>query len=368
MAGTLRKRGKNKYRLEYMKDGVRYNETVDATSDKEARIKLAEFVTQVNKGQYYNTDYTFFEFAQIWLDEVQRPNSSPITIDKYKSYLNNRIIPYIGSYKLKNLSVPILTGYFNECKKFTTLTKTPRPISKSTLEKIVEIVSAIMQKAYEWEMISSNPCSRIKVKYDNMPSEIDKNKKLGDKKTQIVSYSKEEYKSVLSGLLNESELFRLFIETALKTGMSKEELLGLRWEDFNKENKTLSVRVVRLMHKGNIIEKQPKAHSRLRTITIPDSLVSLLSDYKNSSDFIFDGINPNSINSSWNKFLKRNNIRKIRIHDLRHTHATLLLAQGVDIKTISERLGHSNISITMNTYTDVLKELDKTAANRIDEI
>lgn len=61
-------------------------------------------------------------------------------------------------------------------------------------------------------------------------------------------------------------------------------------------------------------------------------------------------------------------MRKIRIHDLRHTHATLLLAQGVDIKTISERLGHSNISITMNTYTDVLKELDTSAANKLDEI
>lgn len=82
----------------------------------------------------------------------------------------------------------------------------------------------------------------------------------------------------------------------------------------------------------------------------------------------FSFILPHSINSAWNKFLKRNNIRKIRIHDIRHTHATLLLAQGVDIKTISERLGHSNISITMNIYTDVLKELDKSAADKLDEI
>lgn len=367
MAGTYRKRGK-KYLLEYMKDGVRYNETIEATNDKQAKIKLAEFVTKINKGNYYNTDYTFTEFAQMWIDEIHRPNSSPLTIDKYISYLNNRIIPYIGHYKLKNLSVPILTGFFNDAKKFQTLTKNPKPISKGTLEKIVEIVTAIMQKAYEWEMIENNPCKRIKVKYDNMPSEIIKNKNLGDKKAQIVSYSKEEYKKVLGALSNESTPFRLFIESALKTGMSKEELLGLRWEDFDKENKTLSVRVVRLMHKGELIEKQPKAHSRLRTIVIPDSLVSLLSSYKNGSNFIFDEINPNSINSSWNKFCKRNNIRKIRIHDLRHTHATLLLAQGVDIKTISERLGHSNISITMNTYTDVLKELDTSAAHKLDEI
>ena len=75
MAGTYVKRG-NKYRLQYMKDGQRYSTTVEANTDKEAKTKLAEFVTEVEKGLFYNTNYTFFEFAQIWIDEVQKPNSS----------------------------------------------------------------------------------------------------------------------------------------------------------------------------------------------------------------------------------------------------------------------------------------------------
>ena len=365
MAGTFTKRG-SKYRLQYMKDGVRYSETIADTNDKEAKLKLADFVLRIEKGNYYDTNYTFSEFANMWLEKVHYPNSSPITIDKYKSYLNNRILPYIGNYKLTHISVPVLTDYFNTAKKFQTLTKHPQPISKATLEKLANIVNAIMQKAYEWELIESNPCNKVRIKYDNLQSEIDKNKEYGIKKEQIISYTKEEYKIVLQRLSNESAPFNLFIESALKTGLSKEELLGLRWTDFDIENKTLSVKSVRLMHKGSYIEKQPKAHSRLRSIVIPDSLVLSLSQYKNGSEFIFDRINPNSINSSWSKFCKRNNIRKIRIHDLRHTHATLLLAQGVDIKTISQRLGHSNISITMNTYTDVLQELDKSAAHSLD--
>ncbi len=369
MAGTYIKRG-NKYRLQYMKKGIRYSETVEAKNAKEAQVLLADFIVRVNKGEYYDTNYTFFEFSQIWIDEVHKPNSSPITVDKYKSYLNNRIIPYIGTYKLKDLTVPVLTSYFNEVKTWKTKSRNNegKPVSKGTVQKIVEIIKAILQKAYEWEIISSNPCNKIKIKYDNLESEIIKNKKLGIDKEKIDSYTKEEYKQVLEALQKECITFRLFIETAFKTGMSKEELLGLRWEDFDEENKTLSVKLVRLIHKGKYIEKQPKAHCRLRTIVIPSSLATLLSNNKNSSKFIFEKINPNSINSTWNKFLKRNNIRKIRIHDIRHPHATLLLAQGVDIKTISERLGHSNISITMNTYTDVLKELDKSAADRLDEI
>jgi len=370
MAGTIVKRGENKYRLQYMKDGIRYGETVEAKTDKEAKVKLAEFVTQVNKGEYYDTDYTFFEFAQIWIDEVHKPNSSPLTIEKCKSYLNNRIIPYIGNYKLIKINPTILTSYFNEVKTWKTNYKNREnvPLSKGTVKKIYNIVTAILQKAFEWDLIPSNPCKKVKIKYDNLESEIQKNKDLGNKKENINSFTKEEYKKVLELLKNEDIDKRLLFETAFKTGMSKEELFGLRWEDYNKEEKTLSVKIVRLIYKGKIIEKQPKARSRIRTISIPDSLVTLLNEYKNGSDFIFSSINFNSIDGYWRKFLLKNNIRKIRFHDIRHTHATLLLLQGVDIKTISERLGHSNIGITMNTYTDVLKELDVSASQKIDEI
>lgn len=377
MAGTYTKRG-NKYRLQYMKDGQRYSMTTDSSvkTDRDAEKALAKFVTEVDKGLFYNTNYTFFEFAQIWIDEVQKPNSSPLTVDKYKSYLNNRIIPYLGNYKLTKINASILNSYFNEVKTWKTMYKPPRknvPISKSTVEKIYEIVTAILQKAFEWDLIASNPCKKVKLKLDNMESEIQKTKEKGEKKEVINSYTKEEYKNVLELLKKEDLDKRALIETALKSGLSKEELFGLRWCDFDEENCTLSVKVVRLYtKKTGIIEKQPKAHSRIRIISIPNSLCETLKSFKTKSDknqdYIFKDININSIGSWFSDFQKRNNIRKIRFHDLRHTHATLLLYKGVDIKTISKRLGHSKIGITMDTYTDVLKELDTSASQKIDEI
>lgn len=377
MAGTYTKRG-NKYRLQYMKDGQRYSMTTDSSvkTDRDAEKALAKFITEVDKGLFYNTNYTFFEFAQIWIDEVQKPNSSPLTVDKYKSYLNNRIIPYFGNYKLTKINASILNSYFNEVKTWKTMYKPPRknvPISKSTVEKIYEIVTAILQKAFEWDLIVSNPCKKVKLKLDNMESEIQKTKEKGEKKEVINSYTKEEYKNVLELLKKEDLDKRTLIETALKSGLSKEELFGLRWCDFDEENCTLSVKVVRLYtKKTGIIEKQPKAHSRIRTISIPNSLCETLKSFKTKSDknqdYIFKDININSIGSWFSDFQKRNNIRKIRFHDLRHTHATLLLYKGVDIKTISKRLGHSKIGITMDTYTDVLKELDTSASQKIDEI
>lgn len=377
MAGTYIKRG-DKYRLQYMKDGQRYSMTTDSSvkTDRDAEKALAKFITEVDKGLFYNTNYTFFEFAQIWIDEVQKPNSSPLTVDKYKSYLNNRIIPYLGNYKLTKINASILNSYFNEVKTWKTMYKPPRknvPISKSTVEKIYEIVTAILQKAFEWDLIASNPCKKVKLKLDNMESEIQKTKERGEKKEVINSYTKEEYKNVLELLKKEDLDKRTLIETALKSGLSKEELFGLRWCDFDEENCTLSVKVVRLYtKKTGIIEKQPKAHSRIRTISIPNSLCETLKSFKTKSDknqdYIFKDININSIGSWFSDFQKRNNIRKIRFHDLRHTHATLLLYKGVDIKTISKRLGHSKIGITMDTYTDVLKELDISASQKMDEI
>ena len=377
MAGTYTKRG-NKYRLQYMKDGQRYSTTADSSvkTDRDAEKALAQFITEVDKGLFYNTNYTFYEFAQIWIDQVQKPNSSPVTVDKYKSYLNNRIIPYLGTYKLNKINPSILNAFFNEAKTWKTMYKPPRenvPVSKATVEKVYEIVTAILEKAYQWEIISSNPCKKVKLKLDNMESEINKNKEKGEKKETINSYTKDEYKQVLELIKNEDTDKRTLIETALKTGFSKEELFGLRWKDFDEENATLSVRVVRLYtKKEGIIEKQPKAHSRIRTISIPNSLVETLKGFKNDSDkdedYIFRNVNINSIGSWFADFQDRNKIRKIRFHDLRHTHATILLYAGIDIKTISKRLGHSNIGITMDTYTDVLHELDLSASQKLDEI
>jgi integrase len=290
--------------------------------------------------------------------------------------LNNRIIPYLGAYKLNKITPSVLTAYFNEAKTWKTMYKPPRkniPVSKATVEKVYEIITAILEKAFEWELIASNPCKKVKLQLDNMESEINKNKEKGEKKEIINSYTKDEYKRVLELIKNEDKDKMVLIETALKTGFSKEELFGLRWKDFDEENATLSVRVVRLYSKNRgIIEKQPKARSRIRTISIPNSLVQTLKSFKNDSDanedYIFRNINMNSIGSWFNNFQKRNNIRKIRFHDLRHTHATILLFAGVDIKTISKRLGHSNIGITMDTYTDVLHELDVSASQKLDEI
>ena len=113
--------------------------------------------------------------------------------------------------------------------------------------------------------------------------------------------------------------------------------------------------------------KSPKSH---RTIIVAQSLIDLLSEYQKecTTEYLFENISIDGICSWFKAFQKRNNIEVIRFHDLRHTHASLLLAEGIDLKTISDRLGHSTIKQTMDIYTHVSKELDEKAGMIFDKL
>ena len=118
--GSYELYGNGKARLYYMLDKVAYRTTVEAKNDEDAEKKLALFVDQVKKGQFINTNCTFKDFAQIWLDEKVRPNAGERCVKKYIGALNTRILPYIGNIKLKDLSKQKLEKYFNMIKNTKT--------------------------------------------------------------------------------------------------------------------------------------------------------------------------------------------------------------------------------------------------------
>lgn len=366
MAGSYRKRG-NSYSLEFMYKGQRYYDTVpvsEVKKEKDVELLLAQFVINVKKGNYADTNYTFYEFAQIWLRDVVKPNCSPITFKKYLNNLNNRILPFLGNYKLKDINTMILTNFFSNLKQEKTLYKNRenKPLSKGTILKFYKIVNAILEKAYEFDLILSNPCKKVKLKLDNLESEI-------NKKDVIHYYDRETYNKVLTLLKEELPIRRLIIEMALKTGLRRSELFGLTWNDIDFKKKTLSVNKTRQLINKKMTIFPTKNTSSARTISLPQSLISLLKkEKKNNNEFIFEELSIDGITSWFKKWQTEKGIQRIRFHDLRHTHATLLLLQGVDIKTISKRLGHSNIGTTMNTYTHVLEELDVNASKLIDKL
>ena len=369
MAGTYQLLKNGKARLQYMYKGIRYSDTVKAKNDTEAKRLLSRFVVSIEDGHILNSKITYLQFAQFWMDTYVKVDCSPTVYKNYKNYLNNRILPYLAGYQLSEINVILLKNLFNDMK--TWKTKNGSYIKKETYRKLYNIISGSLQKAFEWEKIPVNPCRKIPLKslhLEKLPSEIEKLK--NKDKTKIRSYDLDIYKKVLKLLDNKNTSFndtdrvkKILIEIALGTGFCLEELAGLEWDrDWNYANSTLSVNIVRVYIKGEgFIEKEPKANSRNRTIKISKEINELLfklrQDYPSNKYIFFDLINFNTITNWFRKWQIDNNISPVlTMHELRHTHATILLKLGAKLKAISKRLGHSDVQITINTYIEYLPE------------
>ena len=192
---------------------------------------------------------------------------------------------------------------------------------------------------------------------------------------------------IINALEKEPTHIRAVISVALYTGARRGEIVCLKWDDIDLDEGTLSIkRSVYKPHGEPAREKPPKTVSSIRTIAIPQVLCDILREHKSEQDkriaylgdswyhgnYVFteaDGhvMNPQTPTKQFDHFLKRHGIRHLKFHGLRHTSATLLLANGCDIKTVSSRLGHTSIDTT-NIYLHVLAKADKAAADCFDKM
>jgi len=182
--------------------------------------------------------------------------------------------------------------------------------------------------------------------------------------------------------------FYVFYCTLLYTGLRRGEALALRWRNVDLLGSELQVvETAFKLGDGTYVVKEPKTPHSCRPVSLPPSLTLLLREYRadqqilseelgkrlRDDDFVFsctDGspLDPNTVTRTFSKITKKAGLPHIRLHDLRHTHATLMLKAGVHPKIVSERLGHANIGITLDTYSHVLPGLQEAAAERFDRL
>ncbi len=178
--------------------------------------------------------------------------------------------------------------------------------------------------------------------------------------------------------------YYIAFELALLTGMRQGEILGLRWKDINLDKGYLVINQT-LSHDGKTFLVCGKTKSSRRNIQHPNSTIDGLKRHKiivnkekendiyTNNDLVVctqvgTPLNPANLRRSFNNLIKTAQVPQIRFHDLRHTHATLLLSKGVNIKVISERLGHSNIKVTLDTYSHVLPTMQEDAIKKLEGI
>ena len=246
-------------------------------------------------------------------------------------------------------------------------------LSEKSIQGHINLIGSIMTTAVKWNIICDNPVKRIDTKKRN--------------KRKVHYYDDIQTATMLKELNSEPLIFKTIIYLALDTGMRKSELMGLKWEDIDFTKATININKQRHYVQGfGTIEDRTKTEAGNRTVTVSKIAISLLRTYKYeqnknrlklgtawiSTPYVFVHENGRAISSNlpykwFVDFLKRHNLPKITFHQLRHTNASILIASGEDIVTVSGRLGHADKNVTLNTYSHMIKSRETQVANKMDE-
>jgi integrase len=372
MAGNVTKLREGYYRLRY-RDESQY---VKAKTDREAEKLLAKFITDVDSGDFEQpTKVTFKEFAKRWMKDYAEVELAPKTVYRYKQLLEARIYKAIGDKKLNKIKPLELIEFYNGLRKdhkYITITKDGKaeekkcgPLSDQTIQHHHRLLSAIFEKAIKWGVLKGdNPAKRVDA--PRVP------------KHRAKYFDEKQIEAMLEALQDEDIKYRAAIMIALTTGARMGEIMGLEWQDVDTKNKTISIRQASqyLPGKGTFT-KAPKNESSIRKVSVNPSLIALLEEYKaeqQSKGFLCQDNNrlllmwngqpmhPNTLSEWFPSFLEKHSLLHMNFHGLRHTSATYLISQGMDIPTVAQRLGHSKPTTTENIYAHAVESRDKKAA------
>ena len=313
------------------------------------------------------------DFAKEYLS-IQKTSLSPTSYVLYERIIEQHILPMFGRMRLRDIKTYHVQDFIMRLNSMPRSDGKPGHIAPQTVKRYTSVLRSMLTMAYKMYYMDDDVGLSRRLTFPK------------ERYQEVDVFTIEETKTILDAAKTEPINIRLLIELALFTGMRRGEIIGLKWSDINFDKQCLSVkRSIYKPKSKKSVEKEPKSHSSIRTIAIPNCLCETLKEYKKSQEeyslslatwqnleYVFTDKNGNVMNpqtptKQFSKFLDRHNIRHLKFHCLRHTSATLLLSNGCDIKTISARLGHSSIETT-NIYVHVLKSVDKEAAITFDRI
>ena len=330
---------------------------------KALEIKLGKDIKETPASRRMTVLDLFNDYKAAMKTEVRES-----TLDKNCSTLEYHILPTLGGARIDKLTIPILQGWKASLAK--------KDLSLRTKRNIYNVFNALLNYAVRMQYITNNLLSRVGIFKDteNIP-----------KKMQY--YNSEEFKLFRSALLQYSEKssgvyewnYYVFFMTAFYMGMRKGEIHAMRWSDI--EGNFLSIKhSITQKLEGDDRETGTKNKSSIRTIQIPTPLMTAFTEHKNRCEriegfddswFICGGLRPlrdTTIQNRNKQYADKAGIKSIRIHDFRHSHASLLANEGINIQEIARRLGHSKVEITWNTYSHLYPREEERATAVLDMV
>jgi integrase len=313
---------------------------------KEVASKLTKAVADGNEGLVFDSDHlTVARYLDRWLDSI-RGTVRESTWVRHEINVRVHLKPALGRVRLGKLD-PLQVQSFYRCKL-------DQGLSAASVLKIHSTLSKSLKQAVRWRLVPLNVCMAVVLPRITKP--------------EIQPLDARQMKALLRAAQG-TDLYALWVLMAT-TGVRVGEALGLRWEDLDLDARTL--RVNRTVYRGQSC--LPKTDSSRRTIKLSRLAAEALGQHPLQCGWVFPTSRGTTINvnnlryRSWKQLLERAHLPSgTRIHDLRHSAATLLLSKGVPIKVVSEMLGHSDVSITLSIYAHVLPDMQDRAAEAMDD-
>lgn len=370
---TIKKRG-NAYQitvsLGYNTDGKKIRKTTtykppENTAPKKAEKLVNEFAVEYEnkcKGMIsLKENMRFSDMSEWFIENYAKNKLKEITAYNYEHQIKNHLLPEIGNIKLKDFTPAKITAFIKtlDC-------------SAATCRKIYVVMQSVFARAVEQGFLKETPCTKAVI----LPK--------ADTKKEIKPFLTDEQAKALLKMLDEDTQFNRIIKVLLYTGMRSGECLALRWQDIDFKNKIIHIENTLTDVGGKRWLQPPKTAKSNRFIALSDTLSELFLKQKQCIDekikifgneyihpeMIFTTYNGNyidrsNLNTQFKKAVKNTDFNFATLHSLRHCNATLLINNGIDIKIVSELLGHSDISTTANIYADVLYSAKAKAADLI---
>lgn len=388
----------------------RPTKTTPKAIEKELQKFALDFEERVKAGKYFSGEkVTFYDVSKQWEPDAKE-NLSTATFESYQGILEKHIYPVIGNLKISKINAMVLQ---NMVKKWKT-----EELATASIRRYFAVVSLVFKYAYRLGIIENNPCDRVELPKASALSntdihcfDVDQVNRFLDlvengftinhpekiRKNGIVlpAYSED---------ITFSSQWLAYFHLAIYGGFRRGELIALTWNDIDFDNRTVDINKARSRTKEGTINKEPKSKAGYREIQLPaecfkvlqiwkkeqrSTMLLLGKDWKGKTGRQFDQNNifiqiknglPMDLSTPSHKFKEiiqmynstctneADKLPEITLHELRHTSATLLLAHGTDIETVSHRLGHSKASVTLDVYGHALKKMDSTASNTLESI
>jgi integrase len=350
--------------LGYDQDGKLLRKVVYGKTHEEARGKLISLLSDQQRGIPIPTErQTVARFLDSWLTDVVKDSTRPKTYRTYSDLIKHHIAPVLGKKQLVKLTPQDVQRFLKN--------KLESGLSARTVKHINDTLRAALNVGMTWGLVHRNVAALVK------PPRIEKQ--------EMKVFTPEQARAFLESV--KGHRLEALFWLALTLGLRRGELLGLRWADIDLDAGTLRVNQALQRVSGELELTELKTEKSRRALPMTPLLIGAMRAHRtrqleerlalgerwHDSGLVFCStigtpLEPRNLNRTFDALVKNASLPKIRLHDTRHSCATLLLAQGVPPRTIMEILGHSQISLTMNTYSHVLPAMKQEAIGMMDSI